>query len=108
MTDDRPLMRDVVFPEPAPAFIMKLRGGTFPRQIRRSMSAWVSGLFARLLILASNRDIFGDENGIGQHGLKFDPYFVLQPDKPITDVGRYMPRILIFSEDAKREFRFIE
>ena len=72
------------------------------------MSAWVSGLFARLLMLAPYRDIFGDESGVGQHGLKFDPYFVLQPDKPITDVSRYMPRIFVFSENGERELRFIE
>ena len=77
IADDSPLMREVVFPEPAPAFIMKLRGGTFPRQFRRSMSAWVSGLFARLLMLGPYRDSFSIGDGVGRYGIKFDPHFVL-------------------------------
>ena len=66
MADDSPLMSEVVLPEPAPAFIMKLRGGTFPRQFRKSMSAWVSGLFARLLILGPYCDSFFIVDGVGQ------------------------------------------
>lgn len=77
MTDDKPLIKDVVFPEPAPAFIMKLLGGTFPRQARKSISAWVSGLFARLLMPYPRSSVFfGDQDGVGQYGLEFNPYLV--------------------------------
>jgi hypothetical protein len=51
MHDDIPLIKEVVFPDPAPATIVKLRGGVSLKHEVTWISASVSGFLDRVLMI---------------------------------------------------------